>query len=85
MLIPLSKELNHLQAYLSLEQARFPGKYKISLEIERGLEDIEIPPFVAADSRRKCAPPCIFKKAGQLCRQCQRGIRRSVGFNAGWR
>ncbi|ALV02299.1 sensor histidine kinase [Bacillus velezensis] len=46
LLIPLSKELNHLQAYLSLEQARFPGKYKISLEIERGLEDIEIPPFV---------------------------------------
>ncbi|MDI5788496.1 histidine kinase [Bacillus licheniformis] len=29
LMIPLSKELNHLEAYLSLEQARFPGKYHI--------------------------------------------------------
>ncbi|MDL9994915.1 two-component system sensor histidine kinase LytS [Bacillus stercoris] len=46
LLIPLSKELNHLNAYLSLEQARFPGKYKIELNIDSRLEQIEIPPFV---------------------------------------
>lgn len=46
LLIPLSKELNHLNAYLSLEQARFPGKYKIELKIDTRLEQIEIPPFV---------------------------------------
>ncbi|MDE8722602.1 histidine kinase, partial [Alistipes putredinis] len=44
LLIPLSKELNHLEAYLSLEQARFPGKYSIDFHIEEGLERMEIPP-----------------------------------------
>ncbi|MCY8488001.1 sensor histidine kinase [Bacillus atrophaeus] len=46
LLIPLSKELNHLHAYLSLEQARFPGKYEIEIDIEDSLDQIEIPPFV---------------------------------------
>ncbi|MCY8514395.1 sensor histidine kinase [Bacillus atrophaeus] len=46
LLIPLSKELNHLHAYLSLEQARFPGKYEIQIDIEDSLDQIEIPPFV---------------------------------------
>ncbi|MEC1262834.1 sensor histidine kinase [Bacillus swezeyi] len=46
LLIPLSKELNHLEAYLSLEQARFPGKYTIEFHIEDGLECLEIPPFI---------------------------------------
>ncbi|MEC3605618.1 sensor histidine kinase [Bacillus glycinifermentans] len=46
LLIPLSKELNHLEAYLSLEQARFPGKYTIDFHIEDGLEHMEIPPFI---------------------------------------
>ncbi|MFX3624772.1 MAG: LytS/YhcK type 5TM receptor domain-containing protein [Ectobacillus sp.] len=44
-LIPLEKELNHVQAYLSLEQARFPGKYQVFFEIEQGLEGVELPPF----------------------------------------
>ncbi|PRS10523.1 sensor histidine kinase [Bacillus atrophaeus] len=46
LLVPLSKELNHLHAYLSLEQARFPGKYEIEIDIEDSLDQIEIPPFV---------------------------------------
>ncbi|MHB0829724.1 LytS/YhcK type 5TM receptor domain-containing protein [Bacillus licheniformis] len=46
LMIPLSKELNHLEAYLSLEQARFPGKYHIDFHIEDGLENMEIPPFI---------------------------------------
>ena len=32
MLIPLEKELEHVEAYLSLEQARFPNKYTVDIE-----------------------------------------------------
>lgn len=45
MLIPLEKEIEHIRAYLSLEQARFPDKYKVMLEMEPGLEKVLIPPF----------------------------------------
>lgn len=45
ILIPLEKELEHVEAYLSLEQARFPNKYKIVLDIDPSLKQILIPPF----------------------------------------
>lgn len=45
MLIPLEKEIEHIRAYLSLEQARFPDKYKVTLKMEPGLEKVLIPPF----------------------------------------
>ncbi len=45
MVIPLEKELEHVKAYLSLEQARFPNKYHVVFDIEPGLEQISIPPF----------------------------------------
>ena len=38
MLIPLEKEIEHIRAYLSLEQARFPDKYQLALKMEPGLE-----------------------------------------------
>ncbi|RFU67352.1 sensor histidine kinase [Peribacillus saganii] len=44
-MIPLEKELEHVQAYLSLEQARFPNKYEVLFNIEQGLEKIALPPF----------------------------------------
>ncbi|MEH7235990.1 sensor histidine kinase [Bacillus sp. JJ1562] len=46
MLIPLEKELENVQAYLALEQTRFPDKYTISYQIEPGLEKYQIPPFI---------------------------------------
>ncbi|WP_081415028.1 sensor histidine kinase [Ectobacillus panaciterrae] len=45
MLIPIEKELEHVQAYLSLEQARFPNKYKVEFHIESGIDMVMIPPF----------------------------------------
>ncbi|WP_153124714.1 sensor histidine kinase [Peribacillus tepidiphilus] len=45
MLISLEKELEHVEAYLSIEQARFPGKYKVHFEIEPYLKKVLIPPF----------------------------------------
>ena len=46
LLIPLKQELNHVHAYLSLEQARFPNKYEVKTYIEEGLQTILLPPFV---------------------------------------
>lgn len=44
-LIPLEKELEHVEAYLAIEQARFPGKYTIHIEIDAELYNVLIPPF----------------------------------------
>ncbi|MGQ3379109.1 LytS/YhcK type 5TM receptor domain-containing protein [Priestia endophytica] len=46
ILIPFEKELQHVRAYLSLEQARFPDKYKIRFNIEAALKEALIPPFI---------------------------------------
>ncbi|MGG2064907.1 LytS/YhcK type 5TM receptor domain-containing protein [Bacillus sp. S14(2024)] len=46
LLIPLEQELNHVHAYLSLEQARFPNKYEVKMYIEDELHTILLPPFV---------------------------------------
>lgn len=45
MLIPLEKELEHVEAYLRIEQARFPDRYKVELEIDEALKKILVPPF----------------------------------------
>lgn len=45
VLIPLYKELEHVEAYLSLEQARFPNKYSVEFEIDPELKEVRIPPF----------------------------------------
>jgi len=44
--IPLEKELLQVEAYMNLEQARFPDRYQVELNIEDGLKDILLPPFV---------------------------------------
>jgi two-component system, LytTR family, sensor histidine kinase LytS len=46
ILITLEKELEHVRAYLSLEQARFPDKYEVTFNIEKGLEKSLLPPFI---------------------------------------
>lgn len=45
MLIPLEKELEHVEAYLSLEQARFPDRYRVEIDISPSLNQVLIPPF----------------------------------------
>ncbi|AMB94734.1 LytS/YhcK type 5TM receptor domain-containing protein [Aerococcus sanguinicola] len=44
--ISISQELEHIQAYLSIIQARFPDRYHISKEIDPASLDLLIPPFV---------------------------------------
>lgn len=45
MLIPLRNEIDHVEAYLSIEQTRFPNRYDIQFEIDDTLLDVQIPPF----------------------------------------
>lgn len=46
MVISLEKEIEHVRAYLSLEQARFPDRYEVFFDIEPGLEKSLVPPFI---------------------------------------
>ncbi|MFS0784434.1 LytS/YhcK type 5TM receptor domain-containing protein [Bacillus sp. 1P06AnD] len=45
ILIPLEKEMEHVKAYLAIEQARFPDKYKVYFNIDPSLEKVLVPPF----------------------------------------
>jgi len=45
-LIPLMKELTQVEAYRSLEQARFPDRYQVEISVEDGMEDVLVPPFL---------------------------------------
>jgi two-component system sensor histidine kinase LytS len=44
-LIPLEKELEHVKAYLALEEARYPSKYQITYHIQSEVKKAYIPPF----------------------------------------
>ncbi|UVI30130.1 sensor histidine kinase [Paenibacillus spongiae] len=70
MLIPLHKELEHLEAYLSLEKARFPGKYNVELHIEPSLEEVLIPPFtlqpLVENAVRHAFPKSAANRQGQI-------------------
>jgi len=45
MLIPLERELEHVEAYLTIEQARFPDRYHVELDIAPALKRVLVPPF----------------------------------------
>ena len=45
-LVPVHKEMDNVQAYLAIEQARFPDKLAMRIEIDSGLMDYLIPPFI---------------------------------------
>ncbi|MEQ6356936.1 sensor histidine kinase [Lysinibacillus sp. M3] len=45
MLIPLKNEIDHVEAYLSIEQKRFPNRYNVKFHLDESLFDVQIPPF----------------------------------------
>ncbi|AMN50041.1 LytS/YhcK type 5TM receptor domain-containing protein [Psychrobacter sp. P2G3] len=45
-LVPIYKEMDNVQAYLAIEQARFPDKFAMRIEIDSDLMDYLIPPFI---------------------------------------
>ncbi|MFO3689792.1 LytS/YhcK type 5TM receptor domain-containing protein [Staphylococcus felis] len=44
--ITLDKELGQVSAYLSLEQARFPGRFNIQFDVPESYMDVLVPPFL---------------------------------------
>lgn len=44
--ISLDKELSQVQAYLSLEQARYPGRFNIQFAIPEHYKQVLVPPFL---------------------------------------
>lgn len=44
--ITLDKELSQVRAYLSLEQARYPGRFNININVEDKYRDVLVPPFL---------------------------------------
>lgn len=44
--ITLDKELQQVEAYLALEQARFPDRFTIKYHIDHSCENVLIPPFI---------------------------------------
>lgn len=67
MLIPLHKELEHVEAYLSLEQARFPDKYTVSTDIDPELEDVLVPPFTLQPLVENAVRHAFPRGAAPLC------------------
>lgn len=45
-LIPLKNELEQVNAYLAIEQARFPNRYQVCFDIDEKLLYAAVPPFV---------------------------------------
>lgn len=45
-LIPLTKELQQVEAYLELEQARFPNRYEVTINCDPALSEKLVPPFL---------------------------------------
>lgn len=44
--ISLKKELEHVEAFMAIEQARFPNKYNMVYDIDETLLELAVPPFV---------------------------------------
>lgn len=44
--ITIEKEIQQVEAYLSLEQARFPERFNIHFDIDNGLKHAKVPPFI---------------------------------------
>lgn len=45
-LIPLEKEIEQVKAYQTLEQARFPDRYTVNIEVEEEAKEVLVPPFL---------------------------------------
>lgn len=44
--ITIEKEIQQVEAYLSLEQARFPNRFNIHFDVAENCTDAEVPPFI---------------------------------------
>ncbi|MCO4112758.1 histidine kinase, partial [Enterococcus faecalis] len=44
--ITIEKEIQQVEAYLALEQARFPERFNIHFDIDEALKYAKVPPFI---------------------------------------
>ncbi len=77
LLIPLHKELEYVEAYLQLEQARFPDKYTVELDIEPGLEQVQGAAIYYPAAGGKCSAARFPSFTNEwfnsgICQQCGR-------------
>jgi two-component system sensor histidine kinase YesM len=52
--VPLSKELKHIQAYFELQKQRFKQKIDIQVEVDPELEDIQVPKMILQPIVENC-------------------------------
>jgi two-component system sensor histidine kinase YesM len=52
--VPLSKELKHIQAYFELQKQRFKQKINIHVEVDPDLEDIQVPKMILQPIVENC-------------------------------
>ena len=61
--VPLSEELRFIEAYLNIENARFPDKLKVEMYIEEGI-DLLLPPLILQPLVENAVKHGIQKKQG---------------------
>ncbi|MBO8172756.1 MAG: sensor histidine kinase [Bacillaceae bacterium] len=44
--IPLSKEIEHVQAYMAIEMARFSDKIFMEVSVDENIDDVRVPPLI---------------------------------------
>lgn len=69
-LVPVAKEMENVQAYLAIEQARFPDRFEVHIAIEPNLTEQLIPPFIVQPLVENAIKYGGFKKAiakGVIC------------------
>ena len=62
-LVSVDKEMENVQAYLAIEQARFPNKFDVQIVIDDNVRDLLIPPFIIQPLVENAIKHGEFKKA----------------------
>ncbi len=62
-LVSVDKEMENVQAYLAIEQARFPNKFDVQIAIDSDATDLLIPPFIIQPLVENAIKHGEFKKA----------------------
>ena len=62
-LVSVNKEMENVQAYLAIEQARFPNKFEMQITIDDNARDLLIPPFIIQPLVENAIKHGEFKKS----------------------
>lgn len=62
-LVSVNKEMENVQAYLAIEQARFPNKFDVQIAIDDNAADLLIPPFIIQPLVENAIKHGEFKKS----------------------